>query len=244
MFSPSMLKRPLQKLGLDITRFPGDHGMGHLVTLLRTMKIDTVVDVGANDGGYGRLLRAYGYSEGIVSYEPLLEPFMRLQEAIRNDSLWQAYNYALGPGSGDVVMNVAANNGASSSILPMLSEHEGAAPEAKVVGVEIVTQRSLDSMWNDSLAQSRRILVKMDVQGYERQVLSGAVEALASKNFLGLQLEISFVHLYDGSWLFPEVMAFAERWDLELVRVIPGFTDSRTGRMLQADGVFVKRNIL
>ena len=53
-----------------------------------------------------------------------------------------------------------------------------------------------------------------------------------------MQLEMSLVPLYDGSQTFEDLL----RWMLErkfrLVGLQPGFADSRTGELLQVDGVF------
>lgn len=45
---------------------------------------------------------------------------------------------------------------------------------------------------------------------------------------------------YKGGWLFDEVLGWARQQGFVLMRVIPGFTNERTGQMLQADGVFFR----
>ena len=83
-----------------------------------------------------------------------------------------------------------------------------------------------------------RVLLKIDVQGYEAQVLEGAPRTLAACR--AVVTEMSLVPLYKGQMLVREmwdalVSAGFEAWSLE-----PGFRDPRTGRMLQIDGLFVK----
>lgn len=48
------------------------------------------------------------------------------------------------------------------------------------------------------------------------------------------------VPLYKGGWLFDEALDWARQQGFVLMRLIPGFTDERTGQMLQADGVFFR----
>jgi len=120
----------------------------------------------------------------------------------------------------------------------MLATHEEAAPNATFIGAELVAQRTLDSLWADISEPGDTIFLKADVQGYERQVLDGVSEHL--DRIAGLQLELSLVPLYDGGWLYEEVLEWAGPHGFSLMRLIPGFTDQRTGQMLQADGVFIR----
>lgn len=232
-------RRVVQSRGLDISRFPGDHPTHHVVQLLRHHGITRVLDVGANDGGYATELRRFGYGGRIVSFEPVREPYRLLERHARNDRGWMTLPYAVGAVSATVTINVAANGAASSSVLAMLAAHEDAAPGALVVGTETVSQRALDDVWPDITEPDDTVFLKADVQGYEREVLDGAAENL--DRVRGLQLELSLVPLYEGGWLYDEALAWAGRQGFQLMRLIPGFTDSRTGQMMQADGVFFRR---
>lgn len=232
-------RRLVQSFGLDISRFPGDHPLQSVVHLLRHHGITRVLDVGANDGGYATDLRRFGYNGRIVSFEPVREPFRVLQKRARRDPDWVPLPYAVGPEQARVTINVAANHAASSSILSMLAMHENAAPDARIVDVETVSQQALDDLWPKITEPHDRVFLKADVQGYERQVLAGVAGHLDL--IVGLQLELSLVPLYDGGWLYDQALAWADEQGFGLMRLIPGFTDPRTGQMLQADGVFFRR---
>jgi len=47
----------------------------HLKRMLDRHRITTVLDIGANVGGFGLLLRRIGFAGRIVSFEPVQEPF-------------------------------------------------------------------------------------------------------------------------------------------------------------------------
>jgi hypothetical protein len=94
---------------------------------------------------------------------------------------------------------------------------------------EIVTAHDLDP---------ERTLLKIDVQGYERDVLDGAVKTLPA--FLGVRTEMSLVPLYEGQALMPEIVELLARHGFELWHVEPGFTEPGTRRLLQLDGVFFR----
>jgi FkbM family methyltransferase len=228
----------VQSCGLDISRFPGDHPTLQVVHLLRHHGITRVLDVGANDGGYATELRRFGYPGKIVSFEPLSEPFLLLERRARRDPGWMTLPYALGAESATVTMNVAANNARSSSVLPMLAAHEEAAPSALIIGAETVNQHALDALWGDITEPDDQVFLKADVQGYEHQVLEGVAKHVG--RIIGLQLELSIVPLYEGGWRYDEALDWARQHGFVLMRLIPGFTDERTGKMMQADGVFFR----
>src|SRR5690242_17748917 len=107
-------------------------------------KIDLLLDVGANTGQFARSMRELGFSGRIISFEPLHDAFLSLQETAKNDPLWDVQNYALGERDGVATINVSQNL-LSSSLLPMLPAHEAGAPESKYVRAEEITIRTLDT---------------------------------------------------------------------------------------------------
>jgi FkbM family methyltransferase len=208
--------------------------------MMRRHGVDLVLDVGANIGEFGTELRRFGYDGRIVSMEPLPGPFRQLSAASAGDSLWTCLPYAIGAERASVEMNVAANRGQSSSILPMLPAHRAAAPDAVYVGVEVVEQFPLDELRAEVAVDGRRVYLKADVQGYEGKVLEGATHLL-KESVVGLQLEVSFVPLYEGGMTFPDALAAAEALGLGLVDVEPVFVDPDSNEWLQADLVFFRR---
>jgi FkbM family methyltransferase len=212
----------------------------HLVTrLLEAHDANVVLDVGANSGRYAIELRRAGYSGRIVSFEPVDEPFTVLEARAAGDSLWDVLPFAIGAENGTTTLNVAANAGESSSILPMLSAHIDAAPAASYIGTQSAQIRTLDSLLPEILRPGDRAFLKADVQGYERSVLEGAASTLRD-HCVGIQLEMSFVPLYEGGMLYREALDHADSLGFALMGFIPGFVDPRNSRMLQVDGVFFR----
>jgi FkbM family methyltransferase len=226
-------------VGLDVQRYPQSDPLHGLSLLLRHLEIDLVIDVGANDGGYARTLRQLGYDGRIISFEPLSEVFARLRAAAEDDTRWDVVRSAVGDDEGEIVIHVAGNDGASSSALPMLETHLAAAPSAAYVTDETVPLHRLDGLLADRV-EGHRCFLKLDVQGFERAVLDGAVGLLSSGRVLGVQAEMSLVPLYEGAMLWRETVDRMSDAGYELASLVPGFTDPTSGRLLQADGVFVR----
>jgi FkbM family methyltransferase len=233
------VRNAVRQLGVDITRYPSGWSGPQLVQLLREHRIGLVLDVGANEGEYGGMLRQAGYQGRIVSFEPLAGPGRALRRKADADPHWTVLPYALGEESGTVTINVSGNRGASSSVLPMLDRHSEAAPHARYTGTEEVRLRRLDELWPELVTADERVFLKLDVQGYEAQVLRGA--GSHPKECHGLQIETSFVPLYEGSMLLRETLALAQgELGMTPMAVIPGYIDPRTGQMLQADFVLFR----
>jgi FkbM family methyltransferase len=231
-------RRLAQSFGLDVRRFPQEDDAYRRVKLINHHHVDLVFDVGGSDGCYGAELRRFGYRGLIVSFEPLHTAFAVLRARAAADPGWQAIPYALGRDSREVTLNVAANDGASSSVLPMLDRHLAAAPEAAYVSTEAVQQRALDELWPDLVGDAVSPFLKVDVQGYERDVLAGAGRTL--EHCVGLELELSLVPLYQGAMLYREALDLADELGFSLMRLEPGFSDPDSGQMLQAEGLFFR----
>lgn len=233
------IKELALKAGVEVNWYnPAQSDIARLFQLLDSHKIDTILDVGANDGGYGDLLRRGGYKGAILSFEPLADAHAKLVQASSGDTEWQvAPRMAIGSSNGEIEINIAGNS-TSSSILPMQALHETAAPQSRYVGTEKVPLNRLDEIVHPLIEQGKNILLKIDTQGYEMPVLDGAEVLL--QRVRGLQLELSLVPLYEGQVLYKEMIDWLAGKGFELWSVMPGFVDQTSGRMLQMDGVFFR----
>jgi FkbM family methyltransferase len=233
------IKNLALKVGIEINWYnPAQSDIARLFRLLDFHRIDTILDVGANDGGYGKLLRQGGYNGSILSFEPLASAHAKLTYTSLNDGSWEiAPRMAIGSSFGEVEINIAGNS-KSSSILPMQSIHEIVSPQSRYVGTEKVPLNRLDGIVHPFIEQSKNLFLKIDTQGYELPVLEGA-EVLLNR-IRGIQLEMSLVPLYKEQILYKETINWLESKGFELWSVMPGFVDQTSGRMLQMDGVFFR----
>lgn len=233
------IRRAANRLGLDVHRHrPETTTSWQLARMLAAHRVDTVVDVGANVGQFALALRDAGFRGHIISFEPLPSAHDRLREASRHDPFWNvAPAMALGEQDGEVDLNVAGNS-VSSSVLEMLDAHALAAPESRYASTVRVPLRRLDDAAGDYLRPDATIFLKVDTQGYEDQVLSGAPRLLGRA--VGVQLELSLVPLYAGQRLYDEMLARMSERGLNLWSVASGFVDPRSGRMLQVDATFFR----
>ncbi len=123
----------------------------------------------------------------------------------------------------------------------MLKSHQDAYPPANYIGTEDVRIHRLDSVVPEILRPTDVIFLKIDVQGFEKQVLAGS-KSTVNDQCVGMQLELSFLPLYEGGMLIPEALDLVYSSGFTLTGLLPCFTDPRNGRMLQADGIFFRKD--
>ncbi len=123
----------------------------------------------------------------------------------------------------------------------MLKSHQDAFPPANYIGTEKASIRRLDSLTPEFLRPGDVTFLKIDVQGFEKQVLAGGASTINDR-VVGVELELSFLPLYEGGMLVREALDLMDSLGFTLTGLQPGFTDPRNGRMLQADGVFFRED--
>jgi FkbM family methyltransferase len=235
-----LFNKILNPAGLNISKYlPSNSDELRLKKLLELKQIDLVIDVGANDGRYGKMLREIGYRGKIISFEPLETPYKKLLQKSKRDKDWiVADRMAIGESDDFTEINIS-NNIDSSSILNMSQNHLDASPESVYIAKEKIQVRSLDGLMNEVIHEGySNGFIKIDVQGYEWQVLKGAQKLI--DELKGIQIELSLLPLYEGQKLYKEIMEYIYSRHFNLYMIYPGFTDQKNGRMLQMDGVFFK----
>ena len=234
-----MVHTVLRKLtGFDVVRY-NSYNFNQLrrSQLLAKTGISCVLDVGANNGQYGRELRTAGYRGRIVSFEPLSKALVELASQAARDPLWICRKAAMGDRNGRAAIHIAGNS-VSSSILPMLAAHSEAAPESCYVGTEEVVMVTLESVFHEVAAEDDNIWLKLDVQGFENQVLDGAGKTL--DNVRAIEMELSMQPLYENQTLYVEMIQRLAKSGFSLAMIDPGLRDARSGLLLQADGIFLR----
>jgi FkbM family methyltransferase len=207
------------------------------VALMKRHGINLVLDVGANTGQYGTLLRGLGFRGRIISFEPLSDAFAALQRTAAHDPLWVCHNVGLSDVSGPAVINVSANS-YSSSFLPVSDRSVRIEPSIAYVGQQEVQLRRLDDAVDQVIRPGEVIYLKIDTQGYELNVLKGALKTIARAPLI--QLETAFSEGYQGQPLIEDVIRFLRQLGYRIVAIEPGWEDSRTAEILEADLIFAK----
>ena len=234
-----MLKKLSMALGLEVRRrnIKSSDSL-RLARMMHSLRIDTVVDVGANAGRYGRSIRSGGFAGRILSVEPLEDAHRLLSERAASDSNWDVYQRCAVTPTGEAATLRISADGVSSSLMELSAAGQGAAPSAAAVGAECVPGVALNMLLAEACTGGARCWLKLDVQGLECDLL--AATNLCQSGLVAIQAEASFVELYRGQKLFDNLLGLLQHNGFSVWAVLPGFSDMRSGRMLQADFVAVR----
>jgi FkbM family methyltransferase len=169
-----IVKRTLKRFDIDISR------SGFRKTIndyIANRNIDLVFDVGANVGQFATSLREKGYPGQIESFEPVTSVFHTLAQTARSDHHWNVHNLALGVEPGKATINIS-DSSVFSSLLPTTNAATTFAETAASRRTEEIEVSTLDHF--ASLMAAANTLLKIDTQGFEKQVLLGARNTLSS----------------------------------------------------------------
>ncbi len=210
----------------------------HFTELVAKYAIDCVIDVGANAGQYGELLRGWGFDGHIVSFEPIPAAFAKLNQAASNDPKWHCYNVALGETREQKAMHVVPDLDVLSSFhqLNDFATDRWASADRSVE--HIVQIERLDELIGEisEITGFSNIYLKLDTQGFDLLAFNGAAGCLA--RIRAMQSELAFKHIYDN---MPDVLSVLETYrdeGFELCGVHPVSRQDNYA-FIEADGVFV-----
>jgi len=237
-----LIQKVFQSAGLELVRYPpGDEAQSRNI-LRRTLKdlsINCVFDVGANRGQYGLLLRDYGYSGQIFSFEPVRANFEALAERAAKAGPWTCFHYALGAAKGTAEINVTEEDVFSSFLTPS-EDSKKRFPRNRVTCTETVTIKRLDTVLPECISgmDSPRIYLKMDTQGFDLEVLAGASGVIS--RILALQSELSFRPIYNEMPSYLDSLKVFMANGFRVVDFIPVSRDRDGLSVVEMDCVLVR----
>ena len=194
----------------------------------------TVLDVGANTGQFAQLIRQVLPDARIISFEPIDECFKTLQKNMGTSPPFEAFQLALGNESCESTINRNAFS-PSSSLLEMKALHVEELPQTREVQQERIRVEKLDGL-SASLFIETPFIVKVDVQGFEDQVILGGSKTLAKAD--AVILEVSSYPLYEGAPTFDRIYQLMKQIGFVYRGNVDQWKSRKDGRILQFDALF------
>ena len=214
-------------------------GFGHidsleLLELLHPAPPAVIYDIGANIGTWTCLAKSLFPAARVEAFEPLAQHFAKFHEWT---AAWpggvRLHGCALGPVERTATMHVMDFSDASS-LLALIAE---GSREFKIYPA---AEQSVPVVPLDVLVAREQLpppdLLKLDVQGYELEVLRGAEACLGAAR--AVLCEVSFREFYAGQPLFADVLAFLRARGFALHALGEG--TALGAPLVQTDALFLK----
>ena len=198
--------------------------------------MNTVVDIGANRGQFALAAREWAPKARVISFEPLPGPASVFRSVFSGDDSVLLHQVAIGSRSEQRSMHVSEKDD-SSSLLPISSLQTAMFPGTGEIAIAEVRVGPLEEYLKADDLQMPAML-KLDVQGFEFEALSGCESMLS--NFNWIYCECSFVELYSGQRLASDVINWLAQRGCDLKGIYNPAYDRR-GKAVQGDFLFLRK---
>ncbi|OOQ61022.1 FkbM family methyltransferase [Mucilaginibacter pedocola] len=219
-------------------------GLGHidsmeLLEIVRDNAAPTlrfnIFDVGSNVGTWTLLAKAIFPNARIDAFEPLQDQNLQFEENCKRLDNIYLHKFCLGSEEAAGIINVSSYPDSSSLLeaTPLEFEHFKIKKESEL-SVEV---KRLSGLIDNSTVPLPD-LIKLDVQGFELEVLKGLGEYLNSISYV--ICEVSFKEYYYGQPQFLEIANYLAAYNIQLFAF---GNNTPTGTELnQIDVLFKRRN--
>ncbi len=213
--------------------FNGTSPLFELAPLLEVInEAKTLIDVGSNKGQFSILARKFFPDIEIHSFEPQIEE-LNIQKKILGNKNINYYNFALGSEDKELNLYITKRKDSSSLLKPIQTI------SSKYLTKEIrkVSVKKLDKIL--ALRNIKRpSILKLDVQGFELEVLKGSLEIFKMIDYI--ITEVSFIEIYENQVMENKLLDFIYSKKFKLEKKC---NSSKIDKQLfQEDVLFIRQN--
>jgi FkbM family methyltransferase len=215
------------------------HGYAHIekaIILSKKLgdKKGFVLDVGGADGTTAGLFLNGLPDSKIMVFEPIMENYRQIEESLKGKENIILIKKAAGSKNDSGVINRASRITSSSLYTLNPDKSSGVfSSDLEMQGQEKIEVVTIDSVVP---AGERIKILKLDVQGYELEVLKGAGSALSRTDII--VTEVNNHNVYVGAPKYFELDEFLRSRGFILYDLFPSTKDD--GRLKEWDAIYVK----
>lgn len=204
--------------------------------LVNDLKFETVIDVGSNKGQFILLVeKNFPNEKFFYSFEPITEILEKQKKFFLGNNKILFFNFALGEKFEKKKFNITKRKDSSSffQINEMIKSKDHIKEEEREIEI-----KPLDKVIG---AENLRkpILMKIDVQGYEFEVLKGSKDIIRKIKYL--IIELSENEIYKGQSLAPEIIDYLKKINFNILKETRAYKISGS-EFKQKDILFINHN--
>jgi FkbM family methyltransferase len=186
----------MRGLGVGLPPLPKQNGeYFFLSSFFSSCGASGAIDVGGNVGDYTDMLLDLG-AEQVITFEPVPASAEYIAQRFKSDNRVTLRRQAVGESVNTIRLNVPSDS--ATSVLA--SRGAGAAAfTAAPMNLIDVPMTTLDAAIAELSVMPD--FLKIDVEGFEAEVLAGAQQLVASRCLKAIQFEFSYHHLLRGTTL-------------------------------------------
>jgi FkbM family methyltransferase len=202
--------------------------------------IKTIFEIGAADGrDCVRYTELFSQSR-VYAFEPVPESFQQLKQKAETCKRISVFNSALSDAPGTAEFHISNWIDSSSLLKPKPTGSTFDAYQASSKSISVL----VDTI--DHVCIREKVthidLLKMDAQGAELKILSGA-KAMLEKNSVDMIFsEIHFMESYEGAARFDQIVLFLKNYGFQ-VHNIYGLNNNHRGQLTWGDALFVHESL-
>lgn len=236
---PRRLKTAIkQRLGMPLTRLHPDWKI--LGPIGPVIERHVILDAGSHHGWFFHCWKDWCPSAVVHAFDADAESVARSRELYGSDPDIHVHHTGLGRTRGKLQFHVFEESRVSSSFL--LPEEESWRAIEYSTGP--IADRSVDVIPLDDFAREKNLdevyLLKIDVQGYELEVLEGAKELLARTRFVFVEAAIR--PLYKDAPRFSHVHEFMDAHGFHLIAMRAWHRGNLT--LVESDMLFRRNDLM
>lgn len=194
--------------------------------------IDSIWDVGANQGQFAFMIHNIWPDLPVYSFEPDFDSYAKLSNLFKKFSIQgEVFQCALADKIESKQL-IRYENNVNNSLL------KSDAPDANVIDVQSVECQTLDNI-SAQFSEVKHPFLKLDVQGFELMVLAGAISFLQKCQCV--LIEVSFSPVYQGGAHAGEILIRMRDYGFECIEIIDLLRDTNNHEaIIEADILFKK----
>ena len=182
-----------------------------LEEFIKDLSFNTLLDIGSNKGQFILLVENYFKEVDVHSFEPIKEILDKQKKLFKFKKNIFFYNFGIGKQNESKDFFITKRKDSSSFLKAEIDDNSDYTITKKIQ-MEI---KSLDEILkNKNLITP--ILAKIDVQGYELQVLKGA--SILLKKIKYLIVEVSDNEIYSGQSIYVEILDYLKEKNFALLK--------------------------